>query len=315
MAEAHQAAIATLDASDEVIDLVIGADLVEHVQHGLVGATVAGAVEGGRSGSNRGVRVSVCATDRTSGRGRAVLLVVSVEDEQDVERPHDGRVGLVLVLGDLEHHRQEVVRERQVVLGEHVGHTDREAVAGSSEGRQLGDQASDLQHAVRWVFDVLRLGVEGRHRSQARDEHAHRVRIEVEAVDEAAAEVLVRVRVVGDVVDPLVVLATVGQLAVDEQVRDLEVRRLLSELLDRVPAVAQDALVALDLGDRAQAGRGRGVARVVEPQARQVVFPLGAVDTAVDDRNLERLAGAVVGDRDGIGHRKSFVGSKWSIVQ
>ena len=40
------------------------------------------------------------------------------------------------------------------------------------------------------------------------------------------------------------------QLAVDQQVRDLEVGRLLGELLDRVAAVLEDALVAVDEGDR-----------------------------------------------------------------
>ena len=50
--------------------------------------------------------------------------------------------------------------------------------------------------------------------------------------------------------DPLVELRLRRQLAVDEQVGDLEVGRLLGELLDRVAAVLEDALVAVDVGDR-----------------------------------------------------------------
>jgi hypothetical protein len=42
-----------------------------------------------------------------------------------------------------------------------------------------------------------------------------------------------------------------GQRAVDEQVGRLEVGRVLRELLDRVPAVAQDAGVAIDVRDLA----------------------------------------------------------------
>ena len=42
-----------------------------------------------------------------------------------------------------------------------------------------------------------------------------------------------------------------GQRAVDEQVGRLEVSRVLRELLDRIPAVAQDAGVAIDVRDLA----------------------------------------------------------------
>ena len=45
------------------------------------------------------------------------------------------------------------------------------------------------------------------------------------------------------------------ELAVDEQVGDLEVGGLLGELLDRVAAVAEDPRVAVDVGDRGAARR------------------------------------------------------------
>jgi hypothetical protein len=45
------------------------------------------------------------------------------------------------------------------------------------------------------------------------------------------------------------------RLAVEQQPGDLEVRAVLRELLDRVAAIAQDALVAVDEGDRRLGGR------------------------------------------------------------
>jgi hypothetical protein len=57
--------------------------------------------------------------------------------------------------------------------------------------------------------------------------------------------------------DPLVErLQLVGrrQLAVDQQVADFEEARLLRELVDRIPAVAQDPGVTVDVGDRRGAG-------------------------------------------------------------
>ena len=76
------------------------------------------------------------------------------------------------------------------------------------------------------------------------------------------------------------------QFAVDQQVADLDERRLLGELLDRVAAVAQDARVAVDVGDGALGGGGvdeavveGGVAGLGQqrPQ-RDAVGPLGGVD-------------------------------------
>src|SRR3954469_17935554 len=57
VAEAHQALVAVLHALEEVRDVVLGLDAVEHPQHGLVGAAVQRAVEGGRAGGHGRVRV------------------------------------------------------------------------------------------------------------------------------------------------------------------------------------------------------------------------------------------------------------------
>ena len=81
------------------------------------------------------------------------------------------------------------------------------------------------------------------------------------------------------------------QLAVDEQVGDLEVGRLLGELLDRVAAVLEDALVAVDVRDRRAARRGVRERRVVGHQAEVVLVDLHLAevhraDGAVRDRDL-----------------------------
>src|SRR5439155_23737679 len=90
----------------------------------------------------------------------------------------------------------------------------------------------------------------------------------------------------------------------------LEERAPLRELLDRVAAVAQDPLFAVDEADGAPA-RGRvDVARVVGHQSRVAAvcrdLDLAQVDCAnraVLDRDLVLPAGAVVDDRERIfGH-------------
>jgi hypothetical protein len=120
--------------------------------------------------------------------------------------------------------------------------------------------------------------------------------IVVEALHEALAHVLVDERVVGDVVLPHLVLLGGREVAVEEEVRHLEVGRLLRELLDRVAPVAQDAGLAVELGDGARGGGGGGERRIVEPDAGEELRPLGRVDAAVRDRDLDGLPGPVVGD-------------------
>ena len=110
------------------------------------------------------------------------------------------------------------------VVGEEERQADREAVAHRGQRRRLGDQPQDLLVARLGVVDVLGLGVEGAEGGERRDEHPHRVGVVVEAVDEPLAHVLVDERVVGDLVGPR---RSCGrrELAVQEQVGDLEVRR------------------------------------------------------------------------------------------
>ena len=103
------------------------------------------------------------------------------------------------------------------------------------------------------------------------------MRIARESVEEPA-EVLVQHRVRADLVLEIVERVGRRQFAVDEQVRRLEERRLLGELLDRVPAVAQDAGVTVDVGDRRRARRRVGEAGVVGDQtgARQQLADVGS---------------------------------------
>ena len=101
--------------------------------------------------------------------------------------------------------------------------------------------------------------------------------------------------------------ALFGQLAVQQQVGDLEERRLLGQLLDRVAAVAQDAGVAVEVGDRRLAGRGLHVRRVVDEQVGVELTNRRRRKDAVGDRNGDGLAGSIVGDGDGVGHVASFV--------
>ena len=162
------------------------------------------------------------------------------------------------------------------------------------------------------VVDAVGVGVEGRQRPHRGHEHPHRVGVVAEALHEVL-DVLVHERVDRDLVHPLLQLGARGQRAVDDQVGDLQVARVLAQLLDRVAAVLEDAGVAVDVGDRAATRRGVRVRGVVGHQPEVLVVGLDLPEVhrahrAVLDRQLVALARAVVG------HRERLVGVRHHAV-
>src|SRR5207302_10018041 len=119
--------------------------------------------------------------------------------------------------------------------------------------------------------------------------------------------VLMHERVDGDVVTPLRLLMRVGQLPVDQQVCRLEIRALFCQLLDGIPAVQQDALVAVDERDGAGARSGVHERRVVEHQsvigiAGRQLLEGGGANGPVLDGNLDGLPSAIVSNGQGVRH-------------
>ena len=228
--------------------------------------------------------------------------MVGVEDPEHVERAREPFVRLVLELGHPEHHREEVLGIREVVVRIVVGEPEAVPVGEGGEGGDLGDQAHRGHVALLVVLDVLGAGVEGRERADGREQHPHRMGVVAEALHEAL-DVLVHVGVDRDLVLPLVVLLLGGELAVDEEVRDLEVGGVLGEVLDRVAAVLKDPGLAVDVRDLASAGRRVRERRVVGHEAEVVLIDLDLAEVhrlhrAVCDLDLVGLARAVVGDAE-----------------
>ena len=274
---------------------------LQHPQRGLVGSAVQRPVERGDARGDGRVGVDLGRADGADGARRGVLFVVGVQDEEHVQRAFEPRIGLIFELGHLVHHPEEVAGVVQLVVGIDVGlaHVVPEGERG--QGRHLREQPDDLGHADLLVVDLVGVRVEGRQRADRGDEHPHRVRVVAEALHEVL-DVLVHEGVDRDLVDPLLQLRLRRQVPVDDQVGDLEVGRVLAQLLDRVAAVLQDPGVAVDVGDRAAAGGGVHVGGVVDhqPEVVRVGLDLSQVhpaNRAVLDRQLVGGAGAVVGDR------------------
>ena len=181
--------------------------------------------------------------------------------EQLVERLDHHRVGVVVLGREAERHPQEVLDQAAAVVRVQQRLADRLLVGVGRDGRHLGQQPDRRQLDLGLVERVQRVLVEGRQRRHRRRQHRHRVGVAREPVEEPL-QVLVQQGVPGDPGREARQLVRGRQLAVDQQVAGLQERRVLRELLDRVAAVAQDADVAVDVGDRRGGGAGVGEPRV-----------------------------------------------------
>jgi hypothetical protein len=139
------------------------------------------------------------------------------------------------------------------------------------------------------------------------------VRVAPEAAEEVV-HLLVQHRVVGDAAFEILQLRGGRQFAVEQQVADLEEMRFLGQLVDRVAAMQKLALVAVDEGDRAFAGRGRGEARIVGEHAalRIELADVDHVGAGGGRIHRQLVALAVDGQRGGswgLSHGRPF--SNW----
>ena len=264
------------------------------------------AVERGGRARQRRIGIDVRAADRPHGGRAAVLLVVGVQDEQHVERARQHRVRLVLQLGHLEQHVQEVAGEAEVVVRIHVRPADAVAVRVGGDARHFGDQPVRLPQPRALVEDLLRVGIERRERADRAQEDPHRVRVVLEPLHELL-DVLVQHRVERDLAGPGLLLRGRRQLAEQDQIRRFEEVAVLGQLFDRIAAIEEDAFVAVDVGDRAAAVGRVHERRVVrhEPEvvgARLDLAQIHGANRAVLNRQLVLLPGPVVDDCQRVWH-------------
>ena len=211
--------------------------------------------------------------------------MVRVQDQQQVQGLGDHRVHLVLLGRQAEAQAQEVLHQVHGVVRVQHGLADGLLVRVSGDDRQLGHQADGGELHLLGVERVQRVLVERGQRRHCGGQHRHRVGVAGEAAEEAL-ELLVQQGVAADLLVELVQLGGRGQVAVDQQVGHLEEAGVLRQLLDGVPAVAQDARIAVDVGD----GRGGccGVHEAgVKGDSAGLLQQLGNVVTFVSFNNLD----------------------------
>ncbi len=214
-----------------------------------------------------------------------------MQNQNLVERAGQNRIGLPVFARRAEHHVQEILDVAQRVLRIHEGLALIVFVAHRGDGRQFGDQAERRDLAMFRIVDIERIVIERSQRADYAAQHRHRVRVAPESRIETH-DLLVQHRVPGNRVAELVTLRRIRQFAVKNQVRDFEKIAMLREIFDRITAVHQNALVAIDVGDRRTATRGRHESGVVRELARLGVKRADVdhvgTDAAAKDRKVDR---------------------------
>ncbi len=277
VAEAHQPvrAVAVLGPADELRSVAaLRENLLQHGDDRLVRSAVARPPQGRDARADDGVHVGEARAGHAHRRGRAVLLVVGVQDEEEVDGAHDVVVEPVVLHRRGEHHGEEVRNVAQRVGRVDDRLADGLLVGDGRDGAHLRDEVGE-DLALRLPVEQLGDRVEGGERGHRGGEDPHGVRPPRESQEEVQ-HVLVDQRALVQERRELLELALRGQLAVQQQVGDLGERRMLREILDRIPPVAEDAPLAVDERDPA-AARTRVLETPVErhvprglPQARDV---------------------------------------------
>ena len=216
---------------------------------------------GGRR-RRRHKRVRQRAAHCPHGIGAAVLFVVGVQDEKDVESARQGGIRLVLGLDHLPQHVHEILGVAEVVVGINIRETEAVAIRVGGDGGHLSNQAIDLKLAHLGVMHILRLRVNRGERRHGADEHTHGMGIVTKTLQEFLGR-LVQHGMVSDVGDEIFQFRRRGQLAVQHQIGNFQKAALLCQLVDGIAPITQDTLVAIDEGDGALARCGVHESRVV----------------------------------------------------
>jgi hypothetical protein len=252
VAEAHQAegVILVLGLLDEFRDPLCRANLVQHVEAGLIGAAMAGAPQAGHAGSDSGERVSARRTGEAHGRGRRVLLVICVKDEEAVHGFRDGRVHFVVFCRNREAHVQEVFGVG--ILVPRIDEFLAEIVFqdAGTKGRHLGQETDGVEPALFRVFAVHGARVERGEAAHSGGQHGHRVAVATETFKEPV-HLGVQQGVLFDGVVEHFQFRCCRQLTVQDQVADFREGGLFGELPDGVAAVQKNAFIPIDESDLA----------------------------------------------------------------
>ena len=174
--------------------------------------------------------------------------MIGMQDKNPVHRARHDRDELVSLARYRKHHMQEIVGISQIVARINEWLADGVFVGHGGDGRHLGDEPVGGDLALLGVGDVGAVMIERAQRSYHAHHHGHGVSVAPETTVKGK-HLFIEHGVVGDDILETGLLNGVWQFAVEKQVAHLEEIAMLGEVLDRVAAMQQHPLLAVDEGD------------------------------------------------------------------
>src|SRR6476659_5861903 len=137
--------------------------------------------------------------------------MIGVQDVEYRQCAFKNRIWLILQLGCLEHHVEEVAFVAQIIIWIRILHPNAVPKCECCNRRHLRYQTMDLFPPALFVEDVFCIRIESRKRTKRRFEHAHRMCVVVKPID-YFLNTLVDERMVGNILGPLTKLWLSRQL-------------------------------------------------------------------------------------------------------
>ena len=247
-------------------------DTLQHLHHFDVGPAVQRPPQRAYRRGARGEKVRPRRADDPGRRRAAILLVVGVEDEDQVQGVLDFVRDVVLLVGNREHHVQEVCTVAQVGIGIVERQSQRTPIGKGGNRPHFADQSGGQFLERLLVTQREELGVKAGHVAQRRREQSHRWGVGgnvLELVLHALVQQLVQRQPLAESIQ----FVLLGQPAENQQPGSLDKIGMVGELLDGNAAIAEDSLVPVDERDRTFADGRVRQRRVIGGQSGGVAEP------------------------------------------
>ncbi len=258
----------------------------------------------GDTSSNTCKRVGTRRTCQTNGRGRRILFVVGMQDQDAIHCLGQNRIDFIVFTRVAKHHLQEVfcITELVVRIAERL--TDGIFIRHRRNGRHFRNQAIGRNHPLLRIVDVGAVMIERGQCANNATHDRHRMRITAETVIEIA-HLFVDHGVHGNIILELGFVGGIRQLTIKQQMADFEEVGIFCKFINCITAVTQNTNVAINIGQFRLARAGRSEARIIG-EISGFSIQLADVNhrrayTALNHRHIERLASGIVGHCHGVG--------------
>ncbi len=200
------------------------------------------------------------------------MLVVGVEDEHQIQGVLDLPGDDVLLVGEGEHHMEEVRAVAQMRIGVDEGQAPRPPIGERRDGADLADEPGRRFDEGFRILQGHELRVEAGQVAQGGRKDGHGRCIDGNMLV-LMLEPFVQEFVFCQAGAKVLQLSMTREVAEDQQIGHFHEVRLLGELLDGDAAIAKDAALAVDVSNRAAADGGVTQRRIEGDQTRLVAEP------------------------------------------